>query len=118
MCSSDLEMALALGVGRQDLILESPSDGTDEEAKLTQAIVGNDPFILLHTAAHMPRSMAIFRKLGMQPIAAPTYYRRIEKHEREINPYTLFPLADNLKDAEIAIHEYLGLAWGKLRGRI
>lgn len=112
------DVALALGIERQDLILESPSDDTDEEAKFTRAIVGNEPFILVHVAVHMPRSIAIFRKLGMQPIPAPTYYRVIEKHTREINPYTFFPLADNLKNAEIAIYEYMGLAWGKLRGRM
>lgn len=112
------DFAIALGVDSQNLILETVSRDTEEEAKYIQRFVGIDPFILVTSASHMPRSMALFRKLGMQPIPAPTNYLAVEKQEELIDPSQFFPSSVNLTKMEIAIHEYLGLAWAKLRGRI
>lgn len=66
------DVALAIGVDKQDLILESVSKDTKDEARLIRKIVGNDRFILVTSASHMPRSMALFKNLEMQPIPAPT----------------------------------------------
>jgi uncharacterized SAM-binding protein YcdF (DUF218 family) len=112
------DVALTLGVDRQNLILETLSKDTEDEARLINKIVGKDPFVLVTSAAHMPRSMALFKKLGMQPIAVPTDYGIKEKEEKEINPGMFFPSVRELGNAEIAVYEYLGLAWAKLRGRI
>jgi len=110
------DMAVSLGVNRENLILESVSKDTEDQAGLIHKIVGNDPFALVTSAAHMPRSMAFFRKREMQPIPAPTDYRA--KEWQETVPGMFFPKVDELKKAEIAIYEYLGLTWAKLRGRI
>jgi uncharacterized SAM-binding protein YcdF (DUF218 family) len=112
------DVALALGVGRQNLILESVSKDTEDEAQLIQKIVGNNLFVLVSSASHMPRSMALFKKLGMQPIPAPTDYGVKEREGQEVVPYTFFPRVDELEKAQTAVYEYLGLAWAKLRGRI
>jgi uncharacterized SAM-binding protein YcdF (DUF218 family) len=60
--------------------------------------------------------MALFQKLGMKPIPAPTDHW--VKERKGISPYAFFPRADALRKAELAFHEYLGLAWAKLRGQI
>jgi uncharacterized SAM-binding protein YcdF (DUF218 family) len=112
------DVALMLGVDRQNLILETLSKDTEDEARLIKKIVGNDPFVLVTSASHLPRSMALFRKLGMQPIPAPTDYGVREKQEAGINPGMVFPNAGELGNAETAVYEYLGLAWAKLRGKI
>ncbi len=112
------DVALTLGVDRQSLILETLSKDTEDEARLIKKIVGNDPFVLVTSASHLPRSMALFRKLGMQPIPAPTDYGVREKQEAGINPGMFFPNVGELGNAETAVYEYLGLAWAKLRGRI
>jgi len=78
--------------------------------------VGNEKFILVTSASHMPRSMALFEKLDMQPIPAPTDYG--VRKRQGVSPGMFFPSADNLRKAEKAFHEYLGLAWGKIRGQI
>jgi uncharacterized SAM-binding protein YcdF (DUF218 family) len=112
------DVALMLGVDRQNLILEMLSKDTEDEARFIHKIVGKDPFVLVTSASHMPRSMALFKKLGMQPIAAPTDYGVKEKQEEETSPGMLFPNVGELGNAETAVYEYLGLAWAKLRGKI
>jgi uncharacterized SAM-binding protein YcdF (DUF218 family) len=112
------DVALAFGVDQQNLILESVSKDTEEEARLIQKMVGNNLFVLVTSASHMPRSMALFKKLGMQPIPAPTDYGVKERQGQEVIPYAFFPGVDELQKAETAVYEYLGLAWAKLRGRI
>lgn len=108
------DVARAIGVNGRDLVLESLSRDTKDEARLIQKIVGRDRFVLVTSAVHMPRSMALFAKRGMHPIPAPTEYLAAESR----GPAMFFPSADSLEKAERAFHEYLGLAWAKLRGQI
>jgi len=110
------EVAKAVGVKQEDLILESESKDTIDEARLIKSIVGNDAFILVTSASHMPRSMGMFKKLGMHPIAAPTDY--MVKKSQGISPSDFFPDSGSLRKAEGVIHEYLGIFWAKLRGQI
>jgi uncharacterized SAM-binding protein YcdF (DUF218 family) len=110
------EVAKAVGVKQEDLILESESKDTIDEARIIKSIVGNDKFILVTSASHMPRSMGMFKKLGMQPIPAPTGY--IMKEKQGISPGDFFPSSDELRKAEGVIYEYLGLLLAKLRGQI
>jgi len=85
---------------------------------LFKKIVGPDPFLLVTSAAHMPRSMALFRKQGMNPIPAPTGHQVKERQRGEISPGSFFPGIGELEKAEMAVYEYLGLAWVKIRGKI
>jgi uncharacterized SAM-binding protein YcdF (DUF218 family) len=110
------DVAIAIGVKKEDLILEDVSKDTEDEARLIQQIVGQEQFILVTSASHMPRSIALFKSLGMHPIPAPTDY--LVKESQEMNPSQFYPRAENLHKAERAFYEYLGLAWAKLRGAI
>ena len=65
-------VAVAIGVNEQDLVLELDSKDTKDEAIIVKEMVGNDRFILVTSASHMPRSVALFKKHGMNPIPAPT----------------------------------------------
>ncbi len=109
------ETAVSLGVSRQDLHLDTRSQDSKDQAKEVKKIVGNRRFILVTSAAHMPRVMALFEKQGLTPIPAPTDYRI--KKRQPISPGMFFPGSNNLRSAEYAIHEYLGLIWAKLRGQ-
>ena len=108
--------ALEFGVPEEDMILEKESKDTKDEAQVLQAIVGTDPFLLVTSASHMPRSVMMFRKLGMQPIPAPTGH--LVSKGGKITPVTFFPGVGNLMRSERAIYEYLGITWAKLRGQI
>ena len=106
-----------LGVDRQKLVLDSRSRDTEEQALFIKKLVGNDRFVLVTTASHIPRSVALLKKLGLHPIPAPTDH--IDKQETgEINPSAFLPAAVNIMRVELAVHEYLGMLWANMRGRI
>jgi len=110
------DVATAIGVDKEDLILESVSRDTKDEARLIQKIVGSDRFVLVTSASHMPRSVPLFEKLGMKPIPAPTAHQVRER--QAMSPGMFFPSADNLRKAEMAFHEYLGSVWARIRGQV
>ncbi len=108
--------ALILGVNKHDIILESSSRDTKEEAILLKDIIGKEKFFLVTSASHMLRAMALFKKEGMNPIPAPTGHWI--KERQRLNPTVFFPGAGNLLKAERAVYEYLGFAWAKIQGQI
>jgi len=110
------DVARFLGVDRHDIILEAGSYDTEDQARLIRPIVGDRPFALVTSAIHMRRSMALFRKYGMDPIPAPA--GRTKDREPVVTPGWFFPNVDALEDSTAAAHEYMGLIWAKLRGKI
>ncbi len=110
------EVAKAIGINQEDLILESESIDTADEAQIIKPMVGDGKFILVTSAVHMPRSVALFERLGMHPIPAPTDYLVIES--QSASPGDFFPSSAGMKRVEVALHEYIGLIWAKLRGQI
>lgn len=111
------DVALALGVDGKDIILESVSRDTKDQARLVKKMIGCDRLILITSAAHMPRAMALFKKLDMQPVPAPTdHLYNKDPAGRSFSDY--FPNAKAALKSRIAFHEYLGLVWAKIRGQI
>jgi uncharacterized SAM-binding protein YcdF (DUF218 family) len=110
------QVAGLLGVKPQDIVLESDSRDTAEEAEIIAKMIGREKFILVTSAAHMPRSMALFRRRGLQPIPAPTDFRA--PNTQTSGPIGFFPGVASLGQTQTAVHEYLGLAWAWLRGEI
>ena len=109
-------VALGLGLAENELVLESESKDTKDQALLLKPIIGNEPFVLVTSATHMPRSMALFQKLGMNPVPAPTDYT--VKLPNHLSPGSFFPRGKNIVKAERSIHEYLGIVWAKIQGQI
>jgi uncharacterized SAM-binding protein YcdF (DUF218 family) len=109
--------AVSLGIDRNTLILDSQSRDTEDQARVIKQIVGNDRFILVTTASHMPRSVALVKKLGLDPLPAPTEHM-LKKDAGPVSPAEFFPSSGNIMKIEYAIHEYLSIAWAKMRGRI
>lgn len=106
-------MAILLGVNKDDIILlEQPKD-TYEEALAVKNIIGNQTLVLVTSASHMVRAIALFKKAGINVIAAPTDF--IVKKKDDL---LRMPGSEGLRRSEIAFHEYLGLVWSKLRGYI
>ncbi len=106
------EVAIAIGVKKEDLVLEEDSKETEDQARFIHRMVKQEPFILVTSASHMPRSMMLFVRLGMHPIPAPTEYK--VKEGRGTVPNRFYPTADGLMKAERAFYEYLALAWTKM----
>ncbi|MDI9569867.1 MAG: ElyC/SanA/YdcF family protein [Pseudomonadota bacterium] len=101
------KVALAMGAREEDLIQEAQSLDTPDQARLIAASIGRAPFVLVTSAIHMPRSMLLFRKQGLDPIPAPTDYLAVP--QSSLHPGIFFPGAVHLRKAEAAFHEYLGL---------
>jgi uncharacterized SAM-binding protein YcdF (DUF218 family) len=105
------------GVKAEDMVVETQSRDTEDHAVFVQEIVGQDRFLLITSASHMPRAVALFRARGMEPIPAPTDYMSVER-EGGLRPDCFFPSAGALVKAERALHEYLGLMWARVRGQM
>ena len=110
------DVAITLGVDPGNILLELNSKDTEDQARLIAKIANldeNERFILVTNAAHMPRAVALFREYGMQPIPAPIDFW--VKDHKGVNPISFFPTASGLQRMERVFHEYLGLAWAKLK---
>jgi uncharacterized SAM-binding protein YcdF (DUF218 family) len=105
------KLALALGVKQKDIILNGAPEDTREEALFTKSVVGSKPFILVTSATHMPRAMMLFQQLGLHPIAAPTDFEK-----SEFKGYLKAPRVEALCRTQKALHEYIGILWGKISG--
>jgi uncharacterized SAM-binding protein YcdF (DUF218 family) len=105
--------AMLMGVGENAVVRENKSLDTADQAKLISSIVGHNRFILVTSAIHMPRSMSLFRKFGMNPIAAPTNYMVVR--QSRFHPGMFFPDSGSLRKMEAAIHEYLGAIWMRIQ---
>jgi uncharacterized SAM-binding protein YcdF (DUF218 family) len=108
-------VAQALDVSPQDIILLSQPRDTEDEARHIAPLVGRSLFILVTSASHMPRAVALFTKLGLQPLPAPTDYLA---PQHAIESDNIFPSAFELYKSQTAVYEYLGLAWARLRAKI
>ncbi len=105
------QMAIVLGVDPADIILlEAPQD-TQEEAIASKKIVRDQPLIVVTSASHMVRAVALFRKAGIDAIPAPTDFKI-----KGDSGLWQFPSSSGLERSEAAFHEYLGLTWGRLKG--
>lgn len=109
-------IARIMGVNPREMLLETRSRDTEEQARLIKEMVGSDRFILVTSASHMPRAVALFRKHGMDPIPAPTGHLLRRGDTRP--PGYFYPQSGGWHRAQIAFYEYLGLAWAWLRGKI
>ena len=107
------KLAISMGVKKEDIIrLDTPKD-TKEEAIEVKKIVKNEQIILVTSASHMKRSILLFQKEGLNVIASPTNHMAYGA-----DSLSSYFAARNIKNCEIAIHEYLGLIYSSLRGEI
>lgn len=118
--TSDAKMmervAISLGVASNRLILEDQSSSTYEEAIYLKNLLGDDPFILVTSARHMPRAMGIFKKEGLSPIAAPTDYQSSVSDWAAIASYN--PRSGFISSYSGLLYEYLGILKAKFTGQL
>ncbi len=106
------------GVDPARITLERKSLNTDENARFTAELVHPgraQRWLLVTSAYHMTRSMALFEKAGFNVIAYPVAYRTMGAGEHR---QWVFDPARNLRTFELAMHEWIGLAAYWVTGRI
>jgi len=105
------DLAMALGVKEENIIINNLPKDTKEEAIYTKTLVADKEFVLVTSATHMPRSMRLFKSLGLNPIPAPTAFYKDEESE-----YLRTPDINYLYNSRVAIHEYIGMLWSIIKG--
>lgn len=115
--STMADLALALHIPKEDIILEDKSLDTEDEARFIAPMIGGGKSLLVTSASHMPRAMALFERQGIHPIPAPTDHR-VSCVKEKLMPSFFFPSSTDLDKATIAVYEYLGITWLKIRGKI
>lgn len=105
------KLASSLGVKDENIIIgETPKD-TKEEALFAKSVVKDEAFILVTSATHMPRAMMLFKSVGLNPIPAPTNF-----YKNKDESLFVLPTICDFGKSQIAMHEYIGMLWSKLRG--
>ncbi|MBI2067956.1 MAG: YdcF family protein [Deltaproteobacteria bacterium] len=103
-----------MGVKGGDIIEESRSLNTFQQALYLKKIVGEEKFFLVTSAVHMPRSAALFQKAGLHPIPHPADHR----YRKPGWLVGIRPRVESLWISETALYEYYGLLQSRLLGRI
>jgi uncharacterized SAM-binding protein YcdF (DUF218 family) len=106
----------SMGVPPDAVRMESRSRNTYENAVYTRDLPGMDarnPWLLMTSAWHMPRSLATFQKAGWNVKAYPVDFRTGGS-----TPWTSYSLSGGADQWELLFHEWLGLAAYRLSGRI
>jgi uncharacterized SAM-binding protein YcdF (DUF218 family) len=110
------ELAKMMGVPDEDFLVERDSRDTSEHPIKIQPLIGEDRRVVVVTSAmHMRRSIALFEKQGYDPIAAPA---GVTPSAPNLELGDFVPSAGSYTRIDAALHEYLGLMWAKLRGKI
>ncbi len=97
-------------------LYEDRSRNTWENALLTQAVLDPKPgevWLLVTSAAHMPRSMGVFRRLGFDVVPWPVDYRTPGGLRWPLS----FSAAARLDELDLAAREWVGLLAYRLMGR-
>ncbi len=119
------ELAGALGVPASAILLEPASLNTFENAAYTKALLaerGIEQILLVTSALHMPRSLAIFTKQGFEATPAPTDFHvvrdplNLDSNTWQGRTLGLVPQTENLHYLTRALKEYVGIVIYWLRG--
>ena len=102
---------LNLGIPSEKIELEESSKNTYQSALNLSPILENHPFFLVTSAYHLPRSIYIFKEIGLNPMPAPADFRT----EKAYGILDFFPSPKNLKKCDLALHEYFGMIYYKIR---
>jgi uncharacterized SAM-binding protein YcdF (DUF218 family) len=115
-----------MGVPQGVLWLEDKSQNTHENAVFSAQILkekGIHRILLVTSAIHMPRAMAVFKKQGLEIIPAPTDFKvtqvdwdSLVKGSLESHIIFLLPDASDLGATTDALKEYIGLFVYRLMG--
>lgn len=108
----------AFGIPRDRLIVETTSRNTDENAQNSRELLASSGLgqcLLITSAFHMPRSVGLFRKAGVDVAPWPVDYRTAGNLSFALD-FTQPTL--NAQQMSTAVREWVGLAAYRALGRI
>lgn len=108
----DLLVAVGLPAGRIKVDVDSGT--TYESAINIRRIAGERHFVLVTSAGHMPRAVGAFRKVGLDPVPAPTNHMRMLRYRFS----DFLPSPSQLAYSDLAVHEHMGIFWYRITDRM
>lgn len=96
------------------LPLDTPLDTFSSAKALKDSIPQGESFVLFTSAYHLPRTLLIFKKEGLNPIPYPTNFNHLLCKPANLLFYIL-PQDLYLNLTSLAVQEYLGIAYYKIK---
>lgn len=106
------DILISLGVAPDRILYDHTSRTTGENAEETMKLIrtlspaGRQRFLLVTSAYHMPRSVGVFRKAGLDVVAWPVDYR--SRGSQDLWRFFDKP-SEGLRRVDIVVREWLGL---------
>jgi uncharacterized SAM-binding protein YcdF (DUF218 family) len=110
------ELFSELGLPPERVIYEDRSRTTYENAVFSRELAQPRPgetWLLVTSAAHMPRSVGVFRHVGWTVIPWPTSYKTVHA----VLPSITEPFSGRMGELDTAVHEWVGLVAYRLTGK-
>ena len=112
-----VELSKLMDIAEDDVLSERDSRDTKDHPIKIMPLIGDQRKVIVVTSAmHMRRSMALFKKQGYQPLAAPAGLLPTTSQWYQMSNF--LPSAGSYQRVDAAVHEYLGLLWAGMRGQI
>jgi uncharacterized SAM-binding protein YcdF (DUF218 family) len=109
-------LAVELGVRPDEILTEAESRSSRESARAAGALLrarGIERVLLVTSAFHLPRSVRLFRREGLDVIPCPAEYQS-RPPRWELRSFV--PVLGRLSHVDTAVHEYVGLLADGLGG--
>jgi uncharacterized SAM-binding protein YcdF (DUF218 family) len=107
--------AISLGVDPHRIERIEHARDTEEESLAVKQGVGSASVVVVTSAWHMPRAVALFRSAGLDPIPCPTDYG--SQWDGRFHWRDLLWDFESLERSTCAIRERAGYIWISLRGK-
>jgi len=91
-----------------EVSLEKNSRDTEESMRAVSEIMGQTPFYLVTSAAHIPRVLLIAKDMDLKVHSIPCDF---QWSQNRWSLWDFWPNPTNLGKADFACHEYLGITW-------
>ncbi len=111
------DLLIEWGVSRDDILLETESRNTRENAINTAALVRQHRIgstLLVTSGFHMPRAIATFRKVGLEAFPVPADFKAIPRPYQF--PLDYLPQESGVHFTTRFVKEMLGLAVYRMKG--
>lgn len=105
------------GVPAEAILVEGKSRNTRENAVNVQKMLAGQKgngVLLVTSALHMPRAMAVFRRTGVRVVASPTDFLVVDRGQRTAMDF--LPDAGALQNTTSLLKEIVGMLYYKLNG--
>jgi uncharacterized SAM-binding protein YcdF (DUF218 family) len=112
-------LAIRLGVPEEKIRLETRSRTTYEGAVEVKQMVGGQSILLVTSAGHLPRSIALFRGQGLNVTPYPCgYSARHRTDSVELTVFDFLPRVEALQISTDSIVELVGMWVYRVLGKV